>query len=534
MLHFIPAWYQQNDWHENEQNWHVRRTQTEFDDTVKQIQLFQRSGEYVYQILLLSFTPNLRHFLHRQGVYRAPYWSCFDAIQEIRRKKVMTLSYHNLKWPDGIEFIYTPFVLVAMLAGEKYAQIEFGEDGNLIQIDMYQNGILCRRNYYDDRGFVSVTVICEGEKVVYWDYLMENGIWKIRRFKEDGHVEVNPKYSDYLLCHMEQERTKSFAHLRYASMEEVIEEVFASYLNMLDPEDLFCIAMHTQHMNIMQKTMRKRKYVVSFYGNRYEFTNREAGMKLIASANYLITDSDETTRTVCEEFRQENGLEICSITDISPFDTRLDFSISNQLHVQNVMVPVDELDESLFEELIYQLGIYLTMNENARVCLFTRTAYFDQGAVILEKVRGYLTQYGLRSEWARERDESHSENRLEETQKEPIRIYVEQCVDELSVSKCMKEQRILVDLRDIPELYLQILAVSIGIPQIVRTRTQYVKQNGNGMVLQEIQDLPLSLEHYLAGMKNWNEARVFSYELSKKYTTSVLLDKWKEVIDIIG
>lgn len=124
MLYFIPAWYQKNQWRENEQNWHVRRMHTEFDDTVKQIQLFQRSGAYPYRILLPGFSPNFRHFLHRQGVYRAPYWSCFDAIQEVRRRKTMVLSFHDLKWPAGVEFVYSPFVVVAFLKGEKYAQIE--------------------------------------------------------------------------------------------------------------------------------------------------------------------------------------------------------------------------------------------------------------------------------------------------------------------------------------------------------------------------------------------------------------------------
>lgn len=96
MLHFIPAWYQQDTWCENEQKWYVRRMHTEFDDTVKQVQLFHRSSVYPYQILLLGFSPNFRHFLHRQGVFHAPYWSCFDAIQEITRKKAQVFSYHNL------------------------------------------------------------------------------------------------------------------------------------------------------------------------------------------------------------------------------------------------------------------------------------------------------------------------------------------------------------------------------------------------------------------------------------------------------
>ena len=167
MIYFIPAWYQQNQWCENEQSWRVRRMHTEFDDTVKQIQLFHRSGFYPYQIMLLSYAPNFRHFLHRQSVYRAPYWSAFDAIQQVRRRKAVVLSFHNLKWPESIEFIYSPFVVIAFLKGEKYAQIDFGEDGNPIRIDLYKEGKIYRRNIYDDRGFVSSAIIYEEEKPLY-------------------------------------------------------------------------------------------------------------------------------------------------------------------------------------------------------------------------------------------------------------------------------------------------------------------------------------------------------------------------------
>ena len=87
MLYFIPSWYSTNEWKEKEQFWYKRRMQTEMDDTVKQIQLFNRNDICDFQILLLSFAPNFRHFLHRQSVFRAPYWSCFDAIQCVKRKK---------------------------------------------------------------------------------------------------------------------------------------------------------------------------------------------------------------------------------------------------------------------------------------------------------------------------------------------------------------------------------------------------------------------------------------------------------------
>lgn len=47
MQYFIPAWYKDNDWKENEQVWYRSRTVTEFDDTVKQIQLFLEKSSTV-------------------------------------------------------------------------------------------------------------------------------------------------------------------------------------------------------------------------------------------------------------------------------------------------------------------------------------------------------------------------------------------------------------------------------------------------------------------------------------------------------
>ena len=111
---------------------------------------------------------------------------------------------------------------------------------------------------------------------------------------------------------------------------------------------------------------------------------------------------------------------------------------------------------------------------------------------------------------------------------------MEQCVDELSVSKCMREQRLFVDLRETPELYTQITAISIGIPQIVRTQTEFVADGLNGKVLKNIYMLPKALHYYLNGLKNWNQARIHSYELVKEYTTDKLLEKWKEVMDSVG
>ncbi len=529
MLYFIPAWYQKGRWCENEQNWHVRRMHTEFDDTVKQIQMFHRSGAYPYQIMLLGFAPNFRHFLHRQSVYHAPYWSCFDAIQSIRRKRAMVLSFHNLNWPSDIEFLYTPFVVIAMQNGQKYAQIEFGEDGNPIQIDLYQEGKIVRRNLYDDRGFVSATILYEEEKPLYQDYLNENGVWKLRCYEKDGHVEINPKQLEYLLAYQGREYSRRFQRLSYGDISQVIGEVLRAYLGLTKKTDIFCVAMHEQHAALLGEILKDRNMLLSFFQDRYPVERHPEASAMIKRADYIIADSRENR----EKIRWNVGVMLPHIMDITPYDSRVDFGISQQLSVQKILVPVDGLGSKVFGELIQSFGAYVTVNEDARVHLFTRKADFSKKRELLEQTRGILKQAGMKEGWAAEQTAGISENNLgEETV--PVKFFVEQCVDELAVSRCVREQRLLVDLRDIPELYLQITAISMGIPQIVRAQTEFVEHGKNGIVLKDLTKLPEALEYYLNGLTNWNEAMVCAYEIGKKYTSEQLIGMWKEVIDSVG
>ncbi|MBQ8278869.1 MAG: accessory Sec system protein Asp1 [Roseburia sp.] len=530
MLYFIPAWYQQNSWSENEQYWYSRRMRTEFDDTVKHIQLFHRSKAYPFQIMLLSYAPNFRHFLHRQGVFRAPYWSCFDAIQEIHNKKMKMFSFHNLNWPEHTEFVYSPFALVAQVYGVKYAQVEFGEDGNPIQVDIYNEGHIQRRNIYDDRGFVSSTIIFENEKPVYQDYLMDNGVWKLREFREDGHVEVNPKCATFLLEHEGKEYTKKFSKLSYASIKDVIYEVLAAYVEMLNDDDLFCLAMHELHTETVREAIKDKKMILSFFGDRHDLKKHPEDLELVERAGYIITDSEENLNKI----KKSVAKELENIVDITPFDSRVDFGISQQLNVQKIFVPVDGVDHDRYEELIRQLAAYLLTNENAQVHLFTRVADHNRKKGILEYTRQILKDGGFEPEWAAEpREKGMAENRLDAVDEVPIRFFAEKCVSELSVSKCMREQRLIVDMQDKTELYLQITGISMGIPQIVYKQTQFVEDGKNGLVVKDLTKIPEAVDFYLNSLNNWNEAMVYSYELGKKYTTEVLIDKWKEVIDFV-
>lgn len=526
MIYFIPAWYHQNEWKENEQLWYRRRMKSETDDTVKQIQLFQRNQICEYEILVLSHAPNLRHFLHRQSMFRAPYWSCFDAIQEVRRRKPAVLSFHNLNWPKNIEFIYSPFAVIAMLNGEKYAQIEFGEDGNPIQIDLYKGGQINRKNIYDDRGFISCTMIYENGKMAYEQYLSENGVWKICHFA-DGHVVVNPKNNGYLIGVGESDRHIPYRKLSYASMGEIIEEVLMAYLEQTQKEDIFCAALHPKHMMMLNRLLGNRKMIFSLFHERFSLVDNPQLKEVFMHANYIVADTEKNKQLIEKAAKGR----FRKIVNIPPYDTRVDWGISQQLHVQKILVPVDDLPADLVDAVIQMLAAYLEENSFARVHLFTRNADYNRQDIILGQVRGILEKHGFPPEWAIEENKNKFENLLDEEDRIPVLFTVEQCVDELSVNKVLREQRILLDLAEVPDLFLQISAVSMGVPQIVRTQTQYIYPGKNGRINEDIRTLKDDLAFYLESLSNWNQAMIASYELGKKHTSKSLINQWKEVIE---
>ncbi len=167
--------------------------------------------------------------------------------------------------------------------------------------------------------------------------------------------------------------------------------------------------------------------------------------------------------------------------------------------------------------------------------LFTRRAEWDRKIRVLEQVRIFLKEAGFVEEWGdEEKRQGISENELDDTETIETRFVVEQCVDELSVSKCIREQRILVDLRKTPALYLQIMAISVGIPQIVSEKTQFIEDGNNGIILQDPGRLPDALAYYLDGLSNWNDAMVHAFEVGRKFASEVLINKWREVINFVG
>jgi len=154
---------------------------------------------------------------------------------------------------------------------------------------------------------------------------------------------------------------------------------------------------------------------------------------------------------------------------------------------------------------------------------------------LLAHARQVLEKNGYDSRMAlEENDNGTTENAVDEMEEAQVMFFVEQCVDELTASKCIREQRLIINLSDAVNLYLQISGVSFGIPQVVSEESQYVKHGLNGQIVKRFEDLPKVLTYYLSSLNNWNNAMIQAYEIGENYTTRRLVEKWKEVLESIG
>jgi accessory secretory protein Asp1 len=527
MQYFMPAWHADGSWMENEQAWYRSRKVTEFDDTVKQVQLFFRRHVAPFEICLLDFSPNFRHFLHRQGVLHAPWWSCFDAMQGIGARSMQTFSFHDLTWPEGTEFVYSPFAVIALVEGRKYAQIEFGEDGNMFRVDLFRGDVLVSRNLYDDRGFVSCQISYQDGAAVRERYFAEDGTWKLARYLDDGHVVINHRSAWFLHGEGKTAVRVPYRQERYGSMDELISEVLQDFLADTSSSDAFVIAMDSWHSKVLSEVLEGRRTILSFFGRRNGGRGiSEAGRKLLAGASSIVAD----TRSDAREIEELAGGIAAPIHVITPYEARVEVGMSLHLHVQNILLAVDALDADVLDAVAVELAAYvLGKNRQARVCLFTRSAAFEAPARILQKVQDALAAAGMDPALAQE-PAGVAENGPDEGDT-PERIFtVVRCVDELHVSRTMREQRVVVDLSEVPDQFLQISAMSMGVPQIAMHPTEYVADGRNGKILSELEDLPAVVDYYLESIEHFNEAQIASYDLGERFSSSELVKAWKEVI----
>ena len=282
MFYFVPSWYcQGRKWYSTALPFYCSSNQIMFDDTMNLLQMFQPAGKDS-SILVLNYSPHIRSHCYQEKIEPAGMWNLFDNLQGLTDVLPRKLGLDDLKWPQGAEFFYTPFLVDAYLNQEHYARINFTKTGNLFDITYYDGGQINYQLIFDDRGFVSSIIYFENDQPYYQDYLNLQGVWQFREFlTTDNHqVIINP------------EAQEQFAKEVYRDIEELVSEKLAQYLaSVLTKDDTIVVSADVQHNHFFQKIKEEYNVILSFFGERYPMDETERLLADLEGTPFFVVDS---------------------------------------------------------------------------------------------------------------------------------------------------------------------------------------------------------------------------------------------------
>lgn len=500
MLYCVPAWYNTTrPWFDVTEVFYQQSKRRSFDDSVYHIRLLQK-GQESCCLVVLNYMPHLRHFLHEQRLSSVPVWSVFDVIQDVDSEQTaMPFDLDMFVWPEHAEFVYTPFLVIVYVLGEVYARVEFTQYGTIGYVDFVKNNGVTHRYVMDDRAFVSSVVVYDDNHTpVYQEYWNRHGQWQLREYLQgEQSVLVNPE------CY------HKFKQVKYASIQDVIEERTAMYFADGTPQDTVIIASHAQHNAFLLNSCHNMKTVLSYFSDRYDMTQVAQLEKDVQKAHAIVTDTQDK-----EDLLRPLVYE-AKVATIPPYDTRLRLGRSQRYKEQTVFILIEDIvgKQSVLDTLCQ--WVYASKWRRLVVATYQHELY-DTLEHTMDQLR---VLYG------------HGNKVYDETNIEDVVPY--QVIDiytDQDILPYLERARVVIDLETVPNLFLHIASLSAGVPQINTVQTSYVTHQKNGYVLNDYTELEEALLYFLDSLENWNHALVHTVSLLKDYTSGELMDKWKELL----
>lgn len=513
MYHFLPSWHDDNrTWHQPSTQFYRQKKGYQFDDIIQYLRMFRDAGEDI-NLLVTSYSPNLRYQLHHQDLYEVKYWNVFDSIQNLEGMPAKEISYTNLNWPDDVEFVYTPFLIIANSNNQRYAHIEFGDYGELIWIDYFQDNKLKQRLLFDDRGFTS-SVLHYNEKgqPIRQEYMNYYGEWQIRvHLLEDNQVvEVNPNANN------------KFRKTIYTNLEELILEKIQDYVSLaVGEQDTILIASDSRHNKLLIPCFSDYKCVLSFFGERHPVTEDKTLVSDLNRVSMIITDSEKN-------FQNLSSITSKPVQKISPFDARFRLGTSQRMKEQIIYILLNHLSFSTIETVLDNMRLLMDECDDINLSLNTYETNDVKRKELESFVESYIENceedyFYLMTDEDRLVSEGENENDVVVS-----RVALNVLRNESELIKEIDKSRLIIDLSEEPDLFTQIAGISAGIPQINSSSSELVLHQNNGYILEDLAQLNEAVLYYTDGLKNWNAALVHAVKRMLNYTGGQIVEKIKE------
>lgn len=514
LYYFMPAWANEdsNMWENNTSPWYWA-SKKKFDDTVSQLKMFKQSKQ-TELLLSYRYSPFLRSFLTQEELYEVDYYNVFDDIQDVQNIETRNFDFKDLDWPNEIEFYYTPFIVVARLNGQLWGRIEFSKEGKVLKIICFKPSAKVTY-FFDDRGFTSSIETESSNKNQHVQYFLNAyGQWRVCLDVRTGEVRVNPKFA------------ADFESNKYASFSDLQAEKLGKFLkNNFDKNDMLVVAGANYQTKFLAKLKIPTSQVVfSIFAQRIKLSY-ETVQEFLKYGKYFIADTDRHLQLLKEYLSAQHSSNVLRLT---PFDTRLRLGHSQQEKKLKTFWLLDGLTDVEIQNYFNEILAVMKTNKLVDLVIASNNDWEQQRLTevflpIIDK-QEMLNEVSFNFLEQDNEIEDSLDNKIILPPKRLIR-FVKVYSEETYLEE-LDDTRIILDLSEEPNLYLQIAGISAGIPQINQFANSYVKNNQNGLILNSKLRLRNAMEYYLASLAHWNQALVYATAQISKYSGTNLVDKW--------
>ncbi len=513
MYSFIPSWYTGSGMVRAATIWANYTDGMEFDDTVNQLRIFRMAGEET-ELVLLGCVPELRRFMHRQGVECDRIWSAFDVIQDVGVSAPGLFSYLDFKWPKEIEWFNTPFLTVGYLGDKLLVKVIYGIGGHTVRLEWYNNDLLFRSDEIDDRGFISYRTFYEDDRAVKRVYFSDRLKPRVTEDLITGRVSLSP------------DAAGDFARDSYGCIGDLVEEVLREHFASGGHREIIA-AYDTRHNGIVCRAADGIKLSCSVFSQRSRPGDIVPGDELLAASSAVVTD----TEYLAEEVRRLCPGRSGAVLDISPYDARLSPGTSGNIRELKLLFYIDSWNSQVWRAYFEEVLLFMKGSPDTQVtvCLGRGCAGKVNTAAVETEIGGMMERLGL--DFAFERSDKDIVIENEDTPEIQERIFIRNCRGEQDIIELLGDHRLVIDISPEPDLYLLIAGMSACIPMVIACESRYVSHTENGWIVSEAAEMHRALSYFLDGLSNWNRAFVASLGKIGRYTDGSLVASWKRAMN---
>ncbi|MGG5318304.1 accessory Sec system protein Asp1 [Enterococcus sp. AZ072] len=530
MIYLIPNWKQSDNHLENDRMLNIAR-------------LFSKNGEK-YELLLLNYLPFLRYKAQEYTIFSDRYWRAYDVLQNIHLINGHPLSIEDLELPEMIEKVYTPFGIVLLKEAKMYGEVLYNKYGCIERVKTFENDWTIVDSY-DDRGFLSSK-----------EYANAAGkVSKREYFNEFGEKTVIEVLSDTPRVIIGEAGNDLLKEKSYRTITEAISDVLIHKAASLENQKEILTVTENNILEITKAIQDQESMIriISDNDNLRTF-NQSALFEGMKTSKYIVTDTTSKQHELMNIKKANSFLENTSITTIPMFNTELNLGMSNSV-VQLIMYwRVGEMNERVYEA--NEVFVNNLIKHTKHTLVFEVQTAFEMSKLQEQQKELIDSFFAIDSDSEDFKKAEHfieakrtkhlykaDEIAVEEIRKKKswtglvkaISVYhrIEFRINPtlLSVQNDFQSVRLYIDINQEYNLQMQSLAISAGIPQVVKSSTDYIEDKKNGMVISRISELEDAINYFLKNLNNWNNSLVENVRLIEEYSPHIVMEKWKEVFN---